>query len=226
MGVYVNDRRSPGDQLNNSMTYQSKLTKLAEQRSAMDQAILSRESMKWLKDKIDEIRNPSAIPKGISREAFRQDKRFLLGRLYCFYYDPLGKAEMDYYDRFPMVLALEKYGDGFLGLNLHYLPYKYRLAFLGKLLDYAVLNDDNDVMKVRITYDILQASKRFKEFRPCIKRYLTSQIKSKILTIQPNEWEIASFLPIHQFKGAKATEVWQDSVNEIKGANRTFGSIS
>ena len=208
------------------MAYQSKLTELAQQRSAMDQAILSRESMKWLKDKIEEIRNPSSIPRGISQEAFRKDKKFLFGRLYCFYYDPLGKAEMPYYDRFPMVLALEKYNDGFLGLNLHYLPYKYRLAFLSKLMDYAVLNDDNDVMKVRITYDILNASKRFKEFRPCIKRYLTSQIKSKVLAIQPSEWEIASFLPIQQFKGAKPKEVWEESVNTIKDANKTFGSIS
>jgi hypothetical protein len=195
---------------------QSKLTELAQQRSSIEAQMLSRDAMKWLKDKIEEIRNPSAIPKGISQEAFRKDKRFLLGRLYCFYYDPLGKAEMPYYDRFPMVLTLEKYGDGFLGLNLHYLPYKYRLAFLTKLMDYAVLNDDNDVMKIRITYDILQASKRFKEFRPCIKKYLTSQIKSKILTIQPNEWEIASFLPIQQFKGAKPQEVWKESVEQIK----------
>jgi hypothetical protein len=208
------------------MTYQSKLTQLAEQRSELDKAILSRDSMKWLQAKIEELRNPSTIPRGIAQEKFRNSKRFLLGRLYCFYYDPIGKSDLQYYDRFPMVLALEKYEDGFLGLNLHYLPYRYRLAFLGKLLNYAVLNDDNDVMKIRITYDILQASKRFKEFRPCIKRYLNSQIRSKILTIQPNEWEIASFLPIHQFKGAKAQEVWKDSVNEIKDANKTFGSIS
>jgi hypothetical protein len=198
------------------MAYQSKLTELAQQRSQLDAQALSRESMKWLKEKIDEIRTPSAIPKGISQEAFRKDRRFILGRLYCFYYDPIGKADLPYYDRFPMVLALEKYGDGFLGLNLHYLPYKYRLAFLTKLMDYAVLNDDNDVMKIRITYDILQASKRFKEFRPCIKRYLTTQIRSKILTIQPSEFEIASFLPIQQFKGAKPKEVWEESVNTIK----------
>jgi hypothetical protein len=208
------------------MAYQSKLTELAQEKSSLDQQILSKDSMRWLKEKIDEIRNPSAIPKGISQEAFRNSKRFLLGRLYCFYYDPIGKADLPYYDRFPMVLALEKYNDGFLGLNLHYLPYKYRLAFLGKLMKYAVLNDDNDVMKIRVTYDILQASKTFKEFRPCIKRYLTSQIRSKILTIQPNEWEIAAFLPIQQFRGAKATDVWKDSVDEIKDTNKTFGSIS
>ena len=43
------------------MAYQSKLTQLAQQRSAMDQAILSRESMKWLKDKIDELNKELSI---------------------------------------------------------------------------------------------------------------------------------------------------------------------
>jgi hypothetical protein len=115
-----------------------------------------------------------------------------------------------------LVLALEKYGDGFLGLNLHYLPIKYRVAFLDKLLDYAVWNDENEIKRLRVTYDILQASRRFKEFKPCIKRYLHGHIKSKILTVQPEEWETAVFLPTHLFKGAKPTEVWQESVNEIR----------
>ena len=172
--------------------------------------------MKWLKAKIDEIRRPSAIPVTIAREDFRKSKKFMLGRLYCFFYDPKGKDDLPYYDKFPMVLVLERYPDGFLGLNLHYLPYKYRVAFLTKLMNYAVLDENNDVKRIRITYDILSASRRFKEFRPCIKRYLTGHIRSKILTIQPNEFEVASFLPIHQFKGAKPTEVWKDSIEEMR----------
>ena len=194
----------------------SKLTQLSQERSATDFAVMSRESMKWLKTKIDEIRRPSAIPVTIAREDFRKSKKFMLGKLYCFFYDPKGKDDLPYYDKFPMVLVLERYPDGFLGLNLHYLPYKYRVAFLTKLMNYAVLDENNDVKRIRITYDILSASRRFKEFRPCIKRYLTGHIRSKILTIQPNEFEVASFLPIHQFKGAKPTEVWKDSIEEMR----------
>jgi hypothetical protein len=41
----------------------------------------------------------------------------------------------------PMVLVLDRYNDGFLGLNLHYLPFQYRIAFLGKLMKFADLND-------------------------------------------------------------------------------------
>jgi hypothetical protein len=194
----------------------SKLTTLTQQKNAAELQSLSRESYQWLIRKIAEIRNPSAIPRSIGAEDFRKNKRFMLGGLYHFYYDPKGKDDMPYYDKFPLVLALEKYNDGFLGLNLHYLPIKYRVAFLGKLMDFAVLNAENDIKRLRVTYDILNASRRFKEFRPCIKRYLHGHIKSKILAIQPAEWEVAVFLPTQVFKGAKPQEVWKESVDEIK----------
>jgi hypothetical protein len=194
----------------------SKLTQITNQKSTAELQSLSRESYKWLLTKINELKNPSQIPKGIAAEDFRKNKRFILGGLYHFYYDPKGKEDLDYYDRFPLVLALEKYPDGFLGLNLHYLPIKYRVAFLEKLMDYAILDADNDPRRLRVTYDILNASRRFREFRPCIKRYLHGHIKSKILTIQPKEWEVAIFLPTQLFKGAKPQEVWKESVEEIK----------
>jgi hypothetical protein len=195
---------------------ESKLTTIGKERSALEAQMLSRESLTWLKEKIATLRSINTIPSTIAKEQFRNTTRFQLGRLYCFFYDPKGKEELPYYDKFPMVLALEKYPDGFLGLNLHYLPFKYRVAFLNKLLQFAVLNDDNDIRKLRVTYDILSASKRFKEFRPCIKRYLHNHIRSKILTIEPHEWEVASLMPLQQFKGAKPQEVWQESVEEIR----------
>jgi len=197
---------------------ESKLTTISKERSALEAQMLSRESLTWLKEKIASLRSINTIPSTIAKEQFRNTTRFQLGRLYCFFYDPKGKEELPYYDKFPMVLALEKYPDGFLGLNLHYLPFKYRVAFLNKLLQFAVLDADNDVRKLRVTYDILNASRRFKEFRPCIKRYLHNHIRSKILTIEPHEWEVASLMPLQQFKGAKPQEVWQESVNEIRNS--------
>jgi hypothetical protein len=194
---------------------ESKLTQLANARPS-DMQIGSKKSLEWLSQKIAELRNTSNIPVGMSRERFRQVDSFRLGKLYCFYYDPKGKESLPYYDRFPMVLAIEKYNDGFLGLNLHYLPFNYRMAFLGKLLKFAVQGEPGEIDRLRVTYDILVASKRLKEFRPCIKRYLSGHIQSKILAIQPNEWDIAAFLPLQQFRGAKSQEVWQESLEEIR----------
>jgi hypothetical protein len=90
------------------------------------------------------------------------------------------------------------------------------VAFLNKLLQYAVLNKEDEVQRLRVTYDILTASRRFREFRPCLKKYLYNHMRSKLLTIQPNEWEVASFLPIQQFKGARIDKVWKESIEEIR----------
>jgi hypothetical protein len=68
---------------------------------------------------------------------------------------------------------------------------------------------------MRVTYDILNASKRFKEFKPCLKKYLFGHVQSKMLAVQPNEWDIACMLPIQQFRKSTTSEVWQDSLDEI-----------
>lgn len=198
------------------MATQSKLTTLAEQKKSAGLRTMSKDSVTWLREKIDEIKRPSAIPYTISKETSRQTNQFKIGMLYCFYYDPKTKHDLPYWDTFPMVLVLERYNDGFLGLNLHYLPVKYRVAFLTKLMKFAQLTAENDIKRMRVTYDILDASKRYAEFRPCIKRYLHNHIRSKMLTIQPNEWDVAIMLPIQQFKGAKPQKVWKDSMQEYK----------
>ena len=177
---------------------------------------MSGDSMRWLMTKIAELKNPLKVPSDMSRDAGRNVTRFGPGKLYCFYYDPKGKQSLPYYDRFPLVLVLQKEADGFLGLNLHYLPLNYRGAFLGKLLKFAILDDENNVDRLRVTYDILSASRRLKEFKPCLKKYLTGHIQSRLLAIKPDEWEVAAMLPMQQFRKATVQEVWQDSTRKIR----------
>ena len=195
---------------------ESKLTKLAEEYSNAEVQALSRKSYDWLKQKVAQLKNPSSIARDIAKEHSRVGGRFISGGLYFFYYNPKNKNTLPYYDTFPLVLVLQKEPDGFLGLNLHYLPVKYRIAFLNKLMGFAVQGDGNEIQRMRITYDILSASKRFREFRPCIKKYLHGHIQSKILAVHPNEWEVAMFLPLQQFKKEPATTVWQESLEEIR----------
>ena len=198
------------------MATQSKLTELAEAKKLTGLKTMSMDSVTWLKQKIDEIKKPSNIPIGINKETDRRTNVLRIGMLYCFYYDPKTKADLPYWDRFPMVLVLEKYSDGFLGINLHYLPVKFRIAFLQKLMKYALLTKEDDIRRMRISYDILTSTRRLAEFRPCLKRYLYSHLRSKVLTIKPNEWDVATMLPLQQFRGAIPTKVWRDSVLEWK----------
>ena len=177
-------------------------TKLTQQ--AMANAYNSKDSLDWLMQRIQNINRPD-----------NSDNRFKLGGLYFFGYDAKGKDKLKYWDKFPLVLALESYSDGFLGLNLHYLPVKYRVAFLDKLMDFSVQGADNEMLRLRITYDILQASKRLKEFKPCVKRYLSTHIQTKLVAVKTEEWKAAAFLPVQHFTGASDSKVWQESLEKI-----------
>ena len=210
-------------------TKPSPLTTLTEEKSAAELQTMSRESLRWLTTKIALLRNPLAISIPMAKEKSRfvpkgliptpnVNKKFKIGGMYFFVYDPKGKNDMDYYDRFPLVIPIESYSDGFLGLNLHYLPLKYRVYFMNKLMPRAVLNDDNEIMRLRVSYEILNASRKYKEFRPCVKRYLYSHIRSRILAVEPQEWDVAMHLPVQQFKKASASKVWKESVEEIRNS--------
>lgn len=193
----------------------SKLTQLATQRSGLDLQFFSQGSTNWFKSKIAEIRSPSRVINDLKKETTRYVETFSPGRLYFFSYEPAGAQKLPYYDRFPLVLVLSKEGGNFLGLNFHYLPIKYRVNFLDKLLDFADTNG-NEIERMRVSYSILTASRQFKEFRPCIKRYIFNNIRSKILAVKPNEWETAVFLPVQTFKKEMAQTVWEESVKEIR----------
>lgn len=201
------------------MATQSRLSLLEQEKSAAEIQTFSRQSTQWLTAKIAELKGLQVrqIPPAIRAEKERYTRRFLLGGLYFFYYNPKMKNDLPYYDTFPLVLMLERYSDGFLGLNLHYLPIKFRVMLMKKLISYgAIYTDEDELKRIRISYDILNASRRFREFRPCLKRYLTNHIKSRILAVQPNEWDIATYLPVQQFKKARPNQVWRDSINEIR----------
>ena len=180
---------------------------------------LTKDSLKWLAQKVNELKRPSIIPPSIKKEDTRNVTSVLNGCMYFFYYEPKLKEELPYYDKFPLALILEKYNDGFLALNLHYLPFKWRVAFMSKLVDYgAAKTKEEQVARLRITYDILNETRSLREFRPCLKRYLYDHMQSRILAVQPNEWDTALALPIQMFKKESAKDVWADSLNEIRNS--------
>jgi hypothetical protein len=177
---------------------------------------MSKDSIAWLQDRIDELKRPDRIPASVNSETFRRSSTLRIGMMYCFFYDPKTKADLPYWDKFPVILVLEKYNDGFLGLNLHYLPVKMRMAFMSKLMKFAQLTPEDDIKRMRVSYEILNATKRYAEFKPMLKRYLFNHLRSKLLMVQPNEWDVAAMLPIQQFRGARTSTVWKDSMQHYK----------
>jgi hypothetical protein len=172
----------------------------------------SDESRQWLQSKIKEL-NPTQAALMADRQRLKTTS--LIGKMYFYYYDPKGKDTLPYYDRFPLVIPIEKYPDGFLGLNLHYIHPKYRITLLDKLVEVASNKNYNEQTKLRISYRYLAASSRIFEATPCIKRYLFSHVQSRFLEIQADEWDIAALLPMESFVGATTSKVYAESEDKF-----------
>jgi len=133
------------------------------------------------------------------------------GNMYSFFYDPKHKNTLPYYDRFPLVFPFSPAERGFLGINLHYLPYELRARLMDGLAEH-INNDKLDkTTKLKINYGILKSAARLKYFEPCVKRYLDNHVRSQFVRIAPKEWEIAVFLPLQSFQNASVQQVWADS---------------
>jgi hypothetical protein len=131
--------------------------------------------------------------------------------MYFYFYDPKTKDSLEYYDRFPLVIPIEQYRDGFLGLNLHYIHPKQRIILLDKLSETASNNNFDAKTKLKLNYSYLANASKVFEATPCIKRYLYSHIQSRFLEITADEWDIAVLLPVESFVGASNSKVYADS---------------
>ena len=172
------------------------------QESLAKQGIPSRsaKARTWIQNKVKSL---SSSRDSLMKDQGRLTNNVSIGKLYFFFYNPKLKDSLPYYDRFPLVIPIERYQDGFLGLNLHYIHPKQRIILLDKLASFANNKQFDETTKLRLTYQTIKSASRIFEAKPCIKRYLYPHLKSSILTIQPNEWEVATFLPMHQFQKAK-----------------------
>ena len=162
-------------------------------------------STDWYKDKIREFGKPGALD--LIRDGKRKRSPFY-GRLNMFFYDPKFKKTLPYYDTFPLVLPLESYSDGFLGINLHYLPMKLRLQLLDRLVDYSNNTRFDESTILDVDYSKL---KNVNLIKPTLKRYLAGRVKTDFRRIDADEFMVAALLPVQRFKKGSASEVYSDS---------------
>ena len=151
-----------------------------------------KEPYQWYRNRIKELGTPSQA------QLIRDGKitgRVNFGALNMFIYDPKLKNKLPYYDTFPLVLPIEKYRDGFLGINFHYLPYALRARLLSRL-------DPN------ANYSAL---KNVRLVKPTLKRYLNSNVRSRFRKLEEEDFMTAIMLPVQRFKKSSASKVWSDS---------------
>ncbi len=201
-------------------------------------------------NKIQELRSDAGIPQRgrVAQDWFRQTVRRLFGdrpirgreqlvqaedvttrtpqniqrtgRMFMFVYDPKLKKKLPFYDRFPMIFVLELRNDGFLGLNLHYLPIKLRAMLFNQLTVLLNTKNLNENTRLRLTYQVIKNATKFHNALPLIREYKAKYIRSRMLEVHPRDWEIALFLPTEQFKKKGKQTIWGITRKEIREQRR------
>jgi hypothetical protein len=172
----------------------------------------SNQARAWLQSKVAQLRPTRAA---LMRDRNKLRESSVIGKMYFYFYDPKTKDTMPYYDRFPLVIPIESYNDGFLGLNLHYISPKYRMTLLDKLSVTASNKTYDERTRLRLNYKYLANASRVFEATPCIKRYLYGHIQSRFLEITADEWDIAALLPMESFVGASTSKVHAESQEQF-----------
>ena len=137
------------------------------------------------------------------------------GYMYAFKYDPKTKNDLPYYDTFPLIFPVRMDSDGFLGINFHYLPPVLRAKLMNALYSTLTNKKYDDTTKLKISYSILHSAYKYRFFKPMLKKYLRSHVRSQFLEVQVNEWDIAIFLPTESFRKADTGRVWEESRKKI-----------
>ena len=168
----------------------------------------TQKSYQWYRD---QVRNLGSNISGTQMLGQKQLTNTIVpGEMYLFMYDPKHKDTLPYYDIMPLVLPFSKVPDGFLGINLHYLPYLARFNLLGELSKLNTRPIDEKT-KIDLSWRLLNSSAKYAPATACVKHYLSNHIRTRFLKINFSDWITASMLPVENFKKAKKDKVWKDT---------------
>lgn len=166
--------------------------------------------IKWFLDKINFLnKKPNEIKKSSSSiekinatniQDYKTIKGFntsSIGKLFLYVYDPKHKDVLPKYDTFPLIILVDLTNNGFIGLNLHYLPALQRLNILNKLLENE--KEINEKTRIYLNYNTLKSG-YLTPLKECYKKYLFNHVRSNFLEVPVEEWAKVVLLPIENFK--------------------------
>lgn len=185
--------------------------------------LYSQETREWLKELGDSAKGVGRVD--ILNEESRAKNKLTIGKLYFYQYRAKGFDEktIPYWDAFPCVFPFEMKRDGFLGLNLHYLPYPLRANLFDALFNLIRDKKISKKSKLPLSYEILKRFSEFSLVKPTIHRYLATNVESQFIEVECPLWAYALFLPLQNFRDGKTgrvikniDRVYTDSEKRIK----------
>ena len=176
----------------------------------------SRKSRQWFDQQLLLIRRQQLTPnKAFKSASAEATSRVVPGYLYMFYYDAKNKDTLPYWDQFPLVFPFAKTKDGFMGLNMHYLPYQLRVVLLSRLMHFASNTTMTEDTKLKMSWQLISGVARYRAAAPCVEHYLNDHVASTFKPVHAHDWATAMLLPVESFVGATKLAVRHESKRKI-----------
>jgi len=199
------------------MAVKSSLEKILDKHH-VELGQLQSQSIGWFQGQVKSmvsnvgIRRPENLMRG--DQAYKTGK-IQPGNMYMFIYDPKHKETLPYYDIFPLVFPFKGVEGGFLGINLHYLPYFLRAQLMSSLMENKTPGL-NEKTKLEISWAKLTALSKHALIKPCVKHYLYPHVQTPFKRIIAEDWATAMLLPAEKFQKQSSLQVWADSIKKIR----------
>ena len=135
-----------------------------------------------------------------------------LGSMYFFKYLP--KEPTSPYDIYPMVFVIRRMSGGFEGVNYHHLLLKRRILLFENMNPYFTdvpLEEDSRLFWKRFRRMIMTV-KKLKAAKISIRKYKIQSIRSKLIEINPPEWERTLLLSTELFRNAEGGKIASRSI--------------
>lgn len=185
-------------------TYQS----ILHNSTPYDLKQLQKQGMSWYQQQMRDIKK-NRFNKYQFITGGRQDtvRRLEIGKMYFFEYvakySGIGSnkvpvsQQLPVFDRYPLVLPFSTAPNGFIGINLHYLPIKVRAWLLDQLMRTANVPAN----KLRINWQILNTIAKARIGEYAVHRYLLNHITSPFRLVRIEDYSNAIMLPFAGWYG-------------------------
>ena len=114
--------------------------------------------------------------------------RYTEGAMLTYQYSPKHADTLPVWDKYPLIIFLEKTNNGWYGINLHYVPQQTRAAIMSELN-----KKRNNLARIARALTSHPATTN------ALKRYLASHVVTVPRLIPRDQWSIAVQLPYQKF---------------------------
>ena len=155
----------------------------------------------WFTGKLNSIKPGSRSRILNATDRYTDDQKIFVGGLFFFKYDAKTKDRLPMWDKYPLCVPIDRFTDGFLGLNLHYLPAGTRQRVITMVNSINTENKLSNTVRAKAKnwQYIMNSNVPEAYFKKTVKRYLFEHVRSQFVRINSDEYDKAVQLPLEEW---------------------------